>query len=173
MKTHELLRLGISFVPQGRQVFANMTVVENLQMGAFLIDNRTAVKRKMVDIFKKYPILKQKQAERAAHLSGGQQQVLAIARAMMQNPRLILLDEPSLGLSPKVVKEVFEKIVEIKNEGVAILVVEQNVQQAVGIADRTYVLENGKIALEGGKEILQNDTMRDIYLGGDIALQAR
>lgn len=171
LKTYELIELGISFVPQGRQVFANMTVLENLQMGAFIIDDQGVLKRSINDIFQKFPILKEKQKDIAGNLSGGQQQLLAVARALIQNPQLLLLDEPSLGLSPKIAKEIFEKIVEIKKEGIAILIVEQNAKQAVSIADRTYILENGKIAMEGDKSILKDDKIKDIYFGGDIALQ--
>jgi len=171
LKTHELIELGVSFVPQGRQVFTNMTVLENLQMGAYVINDQEVIDRNINDIFQKFPILKEKHGELAGNLSGGQQQLLAIARALIQNPQLLLLDEPSLGLSPKIMKEIFEKIIEIKNEGVAILIVEQNAKQAVNIADKIYILENGKIALEGGKEILTNEKIKDIYFGGDIALQ--
>lgn len=172
LKTHELIELGVSFVPQGRQIFSNMTVLENLQMGAYVIDDQEVIERNINDIFQKFPILKEKQGEFAGNLSGGQQQLLAIARALIQNPQILLLDEPSLGLSPKMVKEIFEKILEIKNEGVSILIVEQNAKQAVGIADRTYVLENGRIAMEGDKSILKNEKIRAVYLGGNIALQS-
>jgi len=170
-KTHELIELGIGFVPQGRQIFQSMTVLENLQMGAFIIKSRNVVERNVNDIFQKFPIFKEKQNELAGNLSGGQQQLLAIARALIQKPQILLLDEPSLGLAPKVVKEIFEKIVEIKNEGVAVLIVEQNAKQAVGIADRTYILENGKIVMQGNKDILKNEKIRDIYFGSDVALQ--
>ncbi len=170
-KTHELIELGIGLVPQGRQVFPNMTVLENLQMGAFIIKNRDVVERNMNKILQKFPILKEKQNELAGNLSGGQQQLLAIARALIQKPQILLFDEPSLGLAPKVAKEIFEKIVEIKNEGVAVLIVEQNAKKAVGIADETYILENGKIVMQGDKDVLENEKIRDIYFGGDIALQ--
>ena len=172
LKTYELIKLGIGFVPQGRQIFTNMTVLENLQMGAYMINDKEIVKRNVNDIFQKFPFLKEKQSELARNLSGGQQQLLAIARTLIQNPQLLLLDEPSFGLSPKTMKEIFEKIVEIKNEGVAILIVEQNAKQAVNIAYRTYILENGKIAMDGGKEILENEKIRDIYFGGDIISEA-
>jgi len=171
LKTHELISLGISYVPQGRQIFSNMTVLENLQMGAFTIKDQDIVKRSIENIFQKFTILKEKQNALASNLSGGQQQLLSIARALIQNPQILLLDEPSLGLDPKTMKEIFEKIVEIKNEGISILMVEQNAKQAVEIADKTYVLENGKIALEGNKNILKNKRIRDIYFGGDVALQ--
>ena len=157
LKTHELIALGIGYVPQGRQVFSSMTVLENLQMGAFTIDDQNIIQRSIENIFRKYPILETKKNEIASNLSGGQQQLLAIARALIQNPQFLLLDEPSLGLDPKTMKEIFEKIVEIKNEGISILMVEQNAKQAIEIADKTYILENGKIALEGGREILKSE----------------
>jgi branched-chain amino acid transport system ATP-binding protein len=163
--TYELINLGISYVPQGRLVFAQMTVKENLEMGAYALKDKTEVAKNLEDVYHKFPILKEKSNQRASSLSGGQQQLLAIARALIQNPDVLLLDEPSLGLSPKVVKEVFDKIVEISKEGVAILMVEQNAKQAVGIADRTYVLEGGEIALTGGKEILNDRKIREIYFG--------
>ena len=171
LKTHKLISLGIGFVPQGRQIFPNMTVLENLQMGAFITKNRETVEKNINNIFQKYSILKEKKKELAGDLSGGQQQLLAIARTLMQSPRLLLLDEPSLGLSPKIAKEIFKKIVEIKNEGVAILIVEQNAKQAVNIADKTYILENGEVAMKGGKDILENERVKDIYFGGDIKLK--
>jgi len=163
--TYELINLGISYVPQGRLVFAQMTVRENLQMGAYSIANKIEVEKSMEDVYKKFPVLKEKSGEKAINLSGGQQQMLALARALIQNPDLLLLDEPSLGLSPKVVEEVFKKIVEISQSGVAVLMVEQNARQAVNIANRTYVLEGGKIALSGGREILTDERIKSIYLG--------
>jgi len=170
-KTHELIELGIGFVPQGRQIFPSMTVLENLQMGAFIIKSRDVVEKNVSDIFQKFPVFKEKQHELAGNLSGGQQQLLAIARALIKKPQILLLDEPSLGLAPKVTKEIFEKIVEIKNEGVAVLIIEQNAKQAVGIADRTYILENGKIVMQGNKDILKDEKIKDIYFDGDVALQ--
>jgi branched-chain amino acid transport system ATP-binding protein len=170
LKTHELISLGISYVPQGRQIFSSMTVLENLQMGAFIINDKNVAKKSIKNVFQKFPILKDKQKELASNLSGGQQQLLAIARALIQNPQILLLDEPSLGLDPKTMKEIFEKIVEIKNDGVSILIVEQNARQAIAIADRTYVLESGKVALEGDRKILENEKIRAIYFGGDVVL---
>jgi branched-chain amino acid transport system ATP-binding protein len=165
LKTHELISLGISYVPQGRQIFSSMTVLENLEIGAFIISDKDIIKKSIENVFQKFPILREKKDNLAANLSGGQQQLLAIARALIQNPQILLLDEPSLGLDPKTMKEIFEKIVEIKNEGISILMVEQNAKQAVAIADKTYVLESGNIVLEGGKEILQNKKIRQIYFG--------
>ena len=171
LKTHELIELGVSYVPQGRQIFPNMTILENLQMGAYSIQDQDVVETNIKDVFQKFPDLFHKQNELASVLSGGQQQMLAIARALIQNPQLLLLDEPSLGLSPKLVKEIFEKIIEIKDKGVAILMVEQNARQAVGIANRTYILENGTVVLEGNKTILDNRQVENIYFGGEIALK--
>ncbi len=164
--THELIYEGISFVPQGRQVFSDLTVKENLEMGAFVMTNHELLKTNIKEIFKKFPILKEKENQYAYTLSGGQQQMLAIARALIQKPKLLLLDEPSLGLSPKAMKEIFQKIIEIKNEGVSIIIVEQNAKQAVSIADTTYILEDGKIALKGNKDILNNEKIKNIYFGG-------
>ena len=165
LQTYELIHEGISYVPQGRQIFRELTVKENLEMGAFILD-KEVMKRNIKDVFTKFPFLKEKRNEYAINLSGGQQQLLAIGRALMQNPQLLLLDEPSLGLSPKSMKEMFNKIKEINKEGVSIIIVEQNAKQAVEIADRTYILEDGKIALNGGKEILKNKKLKDIYFGG-------
>ncbi|MBD3253092.1 ATP-binding cassette domain-containing protein [Candidatus Pacearchaeota archaeon] len=166
LPTHDLIYEGISFVPQGRQVFSDLTVRENLEMGAFIIKDKGLVKKNIQDIFEKFPVLKEKQNDYAFTLSGGQQQLLAIARALIQNPKILLLDEPSLGLSPRAMKEIFEKIREINKQGVSIIIVEQNARQAVEIADRTYILEDGKIALKGGKNILKNQKIKDIYFGG-------
>ena len=166
LKTFELILEGISFVPQGRQIFKEMTVKENLEIGAFVIPEKEIVEKSMKEVFEKFPILKQKQNDYAFTLSGGQQQLLAIARALMQNPQLLLLDEPSLGLSPKAMKEVFEKIKALNKEGIAIIIVEQNAKAAVQIADKTIVLEDGKVALQGGKELLKNKKIQRIYFGG-------
>lgn len=165
LPTYELICEGVSFVPQGRQVFSDMTVLENLEMGAFIFKDKELIKRNIKDVFDKFPSLKEKQRDNASTLSGGQQQMLSIARALIQNPQLLLLDEPSLGLSPKVMKEIFAKIVEINSEGVAIVIVEQNAKQALEIAHRTYVLENGTVVMEGGKELLQNKKINEVYFG--------
>lgn len=163
--TYDLIYEGISFVPQGRQVFNDLTVRENLEMGAFVFNDRKVVETNMDEIFKKFPMLKEKQNEYAYTLSGGQQQILAISRALMQNPQLLLMDEPSLGLSPKAMKEIFKIIQEISKEGITIILVEQNAKAAVSICSRTYVLEGGKIGLSGGKEILKDKRIRNIYFG--------
>ncbi|MBW3004151.1 ABC transporter ATP-binding protein [Candidatus Woesearchaeota archaeon] len=166
LPTHELIYEGVSYVPQGRQVFSDLTVKENLEMGGFIMKDREVLARNLQDVFEKFSFLKDKQNDYAFTLSGGQQQMLAIARALIQSPELLLLDEPSLGLSPKAMKHIFEKIVEINKEGISVIIVEQNAKQAVKIADRTYVLEDGKIALEGGKEILKDKKIKNIYFGG-------
>jgi branched-chain amino acid transport system ATP-binding protein len=166
LKTHEKIFEGISYVPQGRQVFRDLTVHENLEMGAFIMKEKELIKTNIKDVYNKFPFLQQKKSKNADTLSGGQQQMLAIGRALIQNPQLLLLDEPSLGLSPKAMKEIFEKIQEINKEGVSIIIVEQNAKAAVEIANRTYILEDGKIALNGGKEILKNPKIKNIYFGG-------
>lgn len=164
MPTYDLISEGISYVPQGRQVFSELTVLENLEMGAFSINDKELINRNMAHIFDKFPILKQKKNDYAFSLSGGQQQMLSIARALIQNPSLLLLDEPSLGLAPKTMKEIFQKIKEINKEGVTVIIVEQNAKPAITLADRTVVLESGKIALQGGKEIIRNKKIKEIYL---------
>jgi len=166
LPTHDLIYEGISYVPQGRQVFSDLTVKENLEMGAFIIKDREVIKRNLNMVFDKFPFLREKREDYAFTLSGGQQQMLAIGRALMQSPKLLLLDEPSLGLSPKSIREIFDKIKEINKTGVTIIIVEQNAKAAVEIADRTYILEDGKIALKGGKEILKDPKIKNIYFGG-------
>jgi len=166
LPTHERIQLGIGYVPQGRQVFSTLTVEENLKMGAYLTKDKDLIKKRMEEVMQHFPILKEKFYDRADSLSGGQQQMLAIGRSLMQDPQLLLLDEPSLGLSPKAMKEVFQKIIEIKKEGCSILMVEQNAKQAMQIADRTYVLEDGKVVLHGDKRILKDKRIKSIYLGG-------
>lgn len=166
LPTYEVIYEGISYVPQGRQVFDEMSVHENLEMGAFIMTDHALLDTNIKEVYEKFPILKEKQASSAFTLSGGQQQLLSIARSLMQNPKLLLLDEPSLGLSPKATDEVFDIIKKLNKEGISIIIVEQNAKKAVEIADKTYVLEDGKIALSGGKEILKNEKIRDIYFGG-------
>ncbi len=164
LPTHRLIYQGVSYVPQGRQVFSNLSVKENLEMGAFVL--KSNIKNQISKIYSMFPFLKERENELAVNLSGGEQQMLAIGRALIQNPELLLLDEPSLGLAPKAMKQVFEKIISINKQGISIIIVEQNAKQAVKIAHRTYILEDGKIALEGGKEILQDDRIKNIYFGG-------
>lgn len=163
LPTHKLIHQGLSYVPQGRQVFANLSVKENLEMGAFVI--KSDIQKQISKIYNFFPFLKEKEHDLANNLSGGQQQMLAIGRALMQNPKLLLLDEPSLGLSPKIMKQVFAKIIEINQQKVSLIIVEQNAKQAVNIASRTYVLENGQVALTGAKEILKHEKIKTIYFG--------
>ena len=175
LPTYKLINLGIGYAPQGRQIFGNLTVRENLEVGMFFTKIQKAQKtlkknniKNLIEtkIYNFFPFLKNKEKELAQNLSGGQQQMLALARALIIKPKLLLLDEPSLGLSPKITKDVFEKIKEINSSGVGIVIVEQNAKLAVEIADRTYVLEDGQIALSGGKEILSDEKIKDIYFGG-------
>lgn len=170
LPTHHLIHEGISYVPQGRQVFITLTVKENLEMGAFIMEDHELLKRNLSDVFEKFPFLEEKQNDYAFTLSGGQQQMLAIGRALIQDPEILLLDEPSLGLAPKIMKEVFEKILEISRKGIAVIIVEQNAKQAVNLANRTYVLKNGRVVLEGGGNILNDNKMQNIYFGSDIDL---
>jgi branched-chain amino acid transport system ATP-binding protein len=165
-KPHELVALGIGYVNQGQIVFSNLTVLENLMIGADLLQNKKIVQQNLDSVFSRFPVLKERQKKLAYGLSGGQRQQLALGRALMQNPLLLLLDEPSLGLSPKLQKELFATIAALQHDGTSILLVEQNAKKAIEIADRTYVLEDGKIVLEGGKEILENKKIKEIYLGG-------
>ena len=161
---HEMARLGMSFVHQGRQVFRNMTVEENLVLGAF-IDKKS--EKNIEKVYGMFPVLKAKRKEIASALSGGQQQQLAIGRALMLSPRLLLLDEPSLGLDPKTVKLVFDKIKEINKQGTTVLLVEQNAHMALEISDRAYVFETGRIKLAGtGKQLLRSKDVQRLYLGG-------
>src|SRR3989344_2632780 len=148
--TYKLIEMGIGFVPQGRQVFNSLTVRENLEMGGFLLKDRNIIGERITHVLDEhFPELKSKINEHAFSLSGGQQQMLAIGRALMHKPKLLLLDEPSLGLAPKVMKELFRKIKEINKEGITIAMVEQNAKQATAIADKIFVLEDGRIAMSG------------------------
>ncbi len=164
--TYERIQMGISIVPQGRQVFSGLTVKENLEMGAFMTRDKELVDERMAEVLTHFPALKEKLYQNAFSLSGGQQQMLAIARGLMQDPQVLLLDEPSLGLAPKTMKEIFQKIQDINKEGTAIIMVEQNAKAACQIADHIYVLEEGHVALHGDKSILKNEKLKNIYLGG-------
>ncbi len=166
VKAHQISSYGVAHVPEGRQVFANLTVLENLEMGAFKRTSRGKIQKDLEEIFELFPRLKERIKQKAGTLSGGEQQMLAIARAMMSKPKIILLDEPSMGLAPLVVKEVFEIIKKLNEKGITIILVEQNAKAALSIADRGYVLETGKIVLEGsGAELLNNEAVKKAYLG--------
>ncbi|WP_038902107.1 ABC transporter ATP-binding protein [Dickeya dadantii] len=163
--THQIVRKGLALVPEGRKVFTNLTIEENLRMGAYNNPvNFTYLRDKMYALF---PRLKERRGQMAGTMSGGEQQMLAIARALMSEPVLLMLDEPSLGLAPKVVGELFSTIKQLQKEGITILLVEQNATAALKIADRAYVLENGRIALHGpAQDILANPEVKRMYLGG-------
>jgi branched-chain amino acid transport system ATP-binding protein len=163
---HKLVARGISMSPEGRGVFANLTVLENLEMGAFLMKDRAAVQRNLNRGFGLFPRLAERRKQRAGTLSGGEQQMLAMARALMSQPKLLLLDEPSLGLAPIICQTIFETIDEIKAEGTTVLLVEQNANAALKHSDRGYVLETGHVILEGAAGIIANDPrVREAYLG--------
>lgn len=162
-----IVRSGISQVPEGRRIFAPLTVLENLELGAFTRKDKDGVAHDMELVFKRFPRLAERKKQLAGTLSGGEQQMLAMGRALMSRPRLLLLDEPSMGLSPLFVKEVFDIIQHINEQGTTILLVEQNAHMAMSIADYAYVLETGKITLEGpGQELMQSEAVRAAYLGG-------
>lgn len=164
--TNKLVSMGISHVPEGRKIFGNLTVLENLELGAYLRRDKGEVKKDYEDVFTKFPRLKERIKQNAGTLSGGEQQMLAIGRAIMSKPKVLLLDEPSMGLAPMVVKMIFDTIVEINKSGTTVLLVEQNAKMALSIADRAYVLETGKIVIEGNaKDLLNNDSIRAAYLG--------
>ena len=164
--TPEIVQLGLSYVPEGRLVFSSLTVEENLRLGAFLAKSKSEVKARMEYVFHLFPILKERLSQKAGTLSGGEQQMLAIGRGLMSRPTLLMLDEPSLGLMPKLVDEVFATIVKLKEEGQTILLVEQNVREALDIADRGYVIQTGRIVASGlSKELLKSDLIRKAFLG--------
>lgn len=166
MKTHELIKLGICYVPQGKIIFGNLTVRENLEIGSEFTDDKDVIKNRIEGVYKRFPVLKQREKKLAYGLSGGERQMLALGRALMSKPELLMLDEPSLGLSPKMQKELFSIIKELKEEGISLLIVEQNAKKAIEMADKTYLLEDGKVALHGGKEILKHEKIKKVYLGG-------
>jgi branched-chain amino acid transport system ATP-binding protein len=163
---HKVAALGIAHVPEGRRLFPLMSVRENLELGAVSDDARRLRAESFEKVFALFPLLKERGRQMAGTLSGGEQQMVAIARGLMARPRLVILDEPSLGLAPIVVKEMFDIIQTINREGITILLVEQNVQQSLKLADRAYVLENGRVVLEGaGTELLNDERVREAYLG--------
>jgi branched-chain amino acid transport system ATP-binding protein len=165
-ETAQIMRKGIAVVPEGRRVFARLTVEENLAMGGFFTDKH-AYDRQLEKVLGLFPRLKERYAQRAGTMSGGEQQMLAIGRAMMSEPRLLLLDEPSLGLAPIIIQQIFEIIEQLRQDGVTVFLVEQNANQALKLADRGYVLENGRIVMQGsGAELLANPDVRKAYLGG-------
>jgi branched-chain amino acid transport system ATP-binding protein len=166
MPAHKLVPLGIAMSPEGRGVFANLTVRENLDMGAYIRKDKKGINDDMERAFTLFPRLKEREKQKAGTLSGGEQQMLAMGRAMMSRPRLLLLDEPSLGLAPLLVHTIFEAIDEIRAEGTTILLVEQNANAALHHSDRAYVLETGRIVMEGdSKQLAQDPRVKEAYLG--------
>ena len=164
---HKIVGMGLVQVPEGRHVFANMTVSENLEMGAYLRKDKDGIRKDLSEVFVRFPRLLARKDQIAGTLSGGEQQMLAMGRALMSRPRLLLLDEPSMGLAPLLVQEIFNIIKEINESGTTILLVEQNAKMALSIADKAYVLETGRISLEGtGKELLNSEAVQKAYLGG-------
>ncbi|HFI0941692.1 TPA: ABC transporter ATP-binding protein [Streptococcus suis] len=158
---------GLSQVPEGRHVFAGLTVMENLEMGAFLRNNREENQANLKKIFARFPRLEERKNQDAATLSGGEQQMLAMGRALMSQPKLLLLDEPSMGLAPIFIQEIFDIIQDIQKQGTTVLLIEQNANKALAIAERGYVLETGKVVLSGtGKELLASEEVKKAYLGG-------
>lgn len=167
LSPQKIVASGLSQVPEGRHIFAGLSVLENLEMGAYLRKSKGENKEMLQMVFERFPILEERKAQDAATLSGGEQQMLAMGRALMSKPRLLLLDEPSMGLAPIFIKEIFNIIGEINKQGTTILLIEQNAKMALSIADRGYVLETGQIVLSGsGKELLASDEVQKAYLGG-------
>ena len=163
----KIVEMGISQVPEGRRVFANLTVLENLELGAYLRRDKDGIQQDMEKVFKRFPRLLERRSQLAGTLSGGEQQMLAMGRALMSRPRLILLDEPSMGLAPLLVRDIFEIIKEINKAGTTILLVEQNAHMALSVAHKAYVMETGKIVLSGdAKELAASEEIRKAYLGG-------
>ncbi|HIZ77509.1 MAG TPA: ABC transporter ATP-binding protein [Firmicutes bacterium] len=159
--------LGVSQIPEGRHVFPAMSVLENLEMGAYLRKDKSEIKKDMENVFERFPILGQRRKQAAGTLSGGEQQMLAMGRALMSRPKILLLDEPSMGLAPLLVKEIFNIIKAINEQGTTILLVEQNAKMALSIANRAYVIETGTIVLSGeAQEVMQSDSVKKAYLGG-------
>ena len=167
MPSHKIVSLGLAQVPEGRRVFAQQTVEENLVLGAYTRRDKAGIAEDQERVFDLFPRLKERRTQLAGTLSGGEQQMLAMGRALMAKPKLVLMDEPSMGLSPLLVKEIFHIIEDINKQGTTVLLVEQNARMALAIADRAYVLETGKITLEGtGEELAKDERVRKAYLGG-------
>jgi branched-chain amino acid transport system ATP-binding protein len=166
MPTERIVRSGVSYVPEGRRVFGELTVRENLKVGAYVQTSRTETRRALDRVYEYFPLLMQRREQRAGTLSGGEQQMLAIGRALMNGPRLLLLDEPSLGLAPILVRQVFDIIQQVRAEGVTVLLVEQNARMALSVADRGLVLESGEIVVSGrAAELVDNRQVEELYMG--------
>ena len=166
VEAHKILKMGLAQVPEGRRIFAQMNVQENLEMGAFTRTDRAGISRDMDWVFESFPRLKERRRQLAGTLSGGEQQMLAMGRAIMSAPKLVMLDEPSMGLSPILVSEIFKIVRRLKELGVTVLLVEQNAKMALSVADRAYVLETGRIVLDGpASDLLGNEDVKKAYLG--------
>lgn len=162
----KVITLGMAHVPEGRHVFTGMTVAENLEMGAYIHNNKDQIATDIKEVYQRFPRLKERSRQLAGTLSGGEQQMLAVGRALMSKPKILLMDEPSMGLSPILVGEIFTIIKDVHSQGITILLVEQNAKMALSIANRAYVLETGRIKMSGdAKELLENDDVRKAYLG--------
>lgn len=162
----KIITLGMAHVPEGRHIFPDMTVAENLEMGAYIRNDKDGIQKSTKEVFERFPRLKERRRQLAGTLSGGEQQMLAVGRALMSNPKIILMDEPSMGLSPLLVKEIFHIIQEVHKQGITVLLVEQNAKMALSIADRAYVLETGRISMSGdAKELLNDEKVKKAYLG--------
>lgn len=163
---HKIVSLGMAHVPEGRRVFAELTVYENLKMGAYTRKNKLEIEQTLQMVYKRFPRLMERKNQLAGTLSGGEQQMLAMGRALMSHPKIIVMDEPSMGLSPILVNQIFDIIEEVSKSGTTVLLVEQNAKKALAIADRAYVLETGRIVLEGdAKELMNDDSIKKAYLG--------
>ena len=163
---YKIMKLGVCQIPGGRKLFSDMTVGENLEMGAYASTAWKGRKETLEQVYQVFPVLKERRKQSAKKLSGGEQQMVAIGRGLMSNPRLCMFDEPSYGLAPKLFSEVLEVIMSLREQGITVFLVEQNVRQTLEVADRAYVLENGEIVLEGkGKDLLQNEQIKSAYLG--------
>jgi branched-chain amino acid transport system ATP-binding protein len=163
---YDIVRKGIAMVPEGRQLFGRLSVIDNLLLGAYAVESKEETEKTLREVLALFPRLEERKGQRAETLSGGEQQQLAIGRGLMSRPKLLMLDEPSLGIMPKLVSEIFRTVQEISKNGVTVLLVEQNVHEALHIAHRAYVLQTGRIVLEGnGKDLLQSDMVRQAYLG--------
>ena len=166
LPAHKIVAMGMAHVPEGRRVFSNLTVLQNLRMGAYTRKDKAEVEASLENVYNRFPRLKERQNQMAGTLSGGEQQMLAMGRALMSKPKILLMDEPSMGLSPIYVNEIFDIIQEVSNAGTTVLLVEQNAKKALAIADRAYVLETGKIVLEGkASDLLNNEDIKKAYLG--------
>jgi branched-chain amino acid transport system ATP-binding protein len=163
---YEIVKRGVVMIPEGREIFPRMTVDENLRLGAYTIKDRNQVAKMKDNVYDIFPVLKKKEKVLAQTMSGGEQQMLVIGRSLMSNPKLLILDEPSLGLAPIIVEKVLDTLERINEDGVTILLVEQNIRDSLGVANRAYVLEEGKIIIEGeGRELLNNSHIKEVYLG--------